>query len=774
MTKSNYDWQPVAKHDTKLVNDISNQCELPEVLANLLVDRGCHSVEEAEEFLQPEKASIQEPDKLHDMDKAVKRIRQAVEQGQKITIYGDYDADGITSTSVMYECLEMIGADVHYFVPNRFKDGYGPNLEEYKRLIDEGTELIITVDNGVSGYDEVAYANEHGVDVVITDHHELPDKLPDAVAIVHPHYPGDEYPYADLSGVGVAFKVAWGLLEEPPIESLDLVAIGEIADVVSMKGENHVLVAAGLRQLRLGQRPGLHALVQLTQTDESHLTDQDIGFQLAPRLNALGRISDANKGVQLLTTLDEHEAQSLAQEVDQCNLRRQQLVAQVLTEARQQANDSTNKTAKTLLILGKNWHQGVLGIVASHLVEETGKPTIVASANEGESVAKGSGRSIEHFDMFQALDGHRDLMTSFGGHTMACGLSFELGQVKALRTALEAEAETQGLKLGVRSQRYYAGQVAASDLDVDFYNQVQRLAPFGPDNEEPVFELSSPQITDAKLIGKEHQHLKLRVQAGTSRQLDILAFNQAKLVSELSKVPSQMWVTIGINRWKGQENAQLMLVDSQTEIEDSNSVQWKDWRGKTLSPDEFQEDAVYVIFNERLLANVQGNVEWPVYSDQQVMASKIKGKNVIIVDCPPDISRFSALLLKLKEAGELRLQLSPVVKHPQIKLPDRQHFIKFFNLIREQGPLDLNNHFKDLCRYLWLQQEQVNFMITVFLELNFVTMKNGFLKLNDQLQQGSIKDTKTYRTQAAWQEVNRVLLQSPAQQLGQWITAHLH
>lgn len=774
MTKSSYEWQPVPNNDAELVKEISDQCQLPTILANLLVDRGCKSVEAAKEFLQPQEASIQEPNKLHDMDKAVQRIRQAVEQGEKITIYGDYDADGITSTSVMYENLASIGADVNYFIPNRFKDGYGPNLDEYKRLIDEGTQLIVTVDNGVSGYDEVAYAEEHGVDVVITDHHKLPDKLPNAVAIVHPRYPGDEYPYADLSGVGVAFKVAWGLLEDVPVESLDLVAIGEIADVVSMKGENHALVAAGLQQLRRGQRPGLHALVQLTQAEEDHLTDQDIGFQLAPRLNALGRISDANQGVQLLTTLDEDEARNLAQKVDQCNQQRQQLVAKVLTEARQQADESANQAAKTLLIVGHGWHQGVLGIVASHLVEETGKPTIVASVNDGEKVAKGSGRSVEHFDMFTALNNHRDLMTSFGGHTMACGLSFEEDQVSAIRTALENAADEQGLQLGVRSKKYYAGQLTAADLNVDFYRQVQRLAPFGPDNEQPVFELASPVVTDAKLIGKNHQHLKLSVQAGDNDQIDVLAFNKAQLVSELSSSPAQMWVTIDINRWQGQEKAQLMLIDSQTQADQLANIHVKDWRQKPITADEFQYDAVYIIFNQKLLANVQGNIDRPVYSDQEVLASQVVNKNVVVVDCPPDLSRLAALLPKLAKTAELRLQLSPVVKHPEMKVPDRQHFIKLFNLIREQGPLDLNQHFQDLCRYLWLEETQVNFMIAVFLELNFVTMKTGFLKLNDQLQQGNIKETKIYRSQAAWQEVNRVLLHSPAQQFGQWITAHLH
>lgn len=767
MVNSRYEWQAIPQHDPKLVKSISEQFKLPEILANLLVDRGCDTLKKAENFLQPNDSEIQPPEKLHDMDKAVGRIRSAVEKGEKITIYGDYDADGITSTSLMYETLESIGANVDYFIPDRFKDGYGPNMAEYQKLVETGTQLIVTVDNGVSGYNEVAYAQEHGVDVVITDHHKLPEKLPEAVAIVHPRYPGDEYPYADLSGVGVAFKVAWGILDEPPVEELDLVAIGEIADVVSMKDENHVLVAAGLQQLRQGQRLGLHALLKLTNVDEDKLTDQDIGFQLAPRLNALGRIDDANKGVELLTTMDSQEADQLAKAVDDCNKERQGLVAQVLAEALKKVETINKAGQKTLLVVGENWHQGVLGIVASHLVEKTGKPTIVASVQKGESIAKGSGRSVDHFDLFAALDGHRDLMESFGGHTMACGLSFNVDKSEELSQVLEEAAEQQGLQPGQRSIQKYAGPLDLNKLSLDFYQQLQRLAPFGPDNEMPVFKLEHPAIAAVSRIGKNGQHAKLTLQ-DVNGQTELMAFNQADLAMKLQNSSAQMLVTVDVNRWRGQENVQLMLVDCQT-----SGTQFVDWRNRSITADEFNEPAVFVIFNQQLLENVVNNVSQAVYGDQAVTGELAQGKKIVIVDCPPNMQRFISLIRKLMTADEICLQMTPVVKHPNIAIPNRQSFVKLFQLIRQQGPLDLNSHYQDLIRYLWLKQEQVNLMIKVFLELNFVTIKNGFLMLNDHFQPGDIKNTKAYASQNAWQEINRVLLHSPFQQLCQWITAHL-
>lgn len=767
MLQAKYRWQKTTTNNQALVEQIASQCQLPPVLAKLLVARGCKDLKQAQLFLKPQLAQIKQPHYLHDMDKAVARLKQAVADGEQITIYGDYDADGMTSTTVMYEALESLGAQVNYFIPNRFKDGYGPNQDEYQRLIDNGTQLIVTVDNGVTGKDEVAYAKSRGVDVVITDHHKMPADLPDSAAIVHPQYPGAEYSYADLSGVGVAFKVAWALLEEFPTEMLDLVAIGEIADVVALSGENHALVYFGLQQLRAGMRPGIHALAALANIDEAHLTDQDIGFQIAPRLNALGRIADANDGVKLLTTLDEDQAAQLARQVDDCNNQRQELVKQIYQEALAKAQAPDNLRKHTLLIVGHGWHQGVLGIVASRLVEATGKPTIVASVDPGQLIAKGSGRSVEGFDIFAALTDHRDLMTAFGGHAMACGLSFNIVKLPQLAKELEKGAQIQGVDLTKKPQVNYAGTLTTDQLTKDLYQQIQRLAPFGPDNEEPQFCVQRPVIERAQLIGKDKQHLKLRLRSKNGG-IDLLAFNQAELVSALATTPVDMLVKLNLNRWHGQENAQLMIVDCHFE-----GPALVDNRQQPVTAQSFAKQMSYLIFDPKLRQNVQGHANGPVLSPEQAIGTSLHNHALAIVDMPQSLQELTAVLGQLKDVTEIHLDFWQFKAQPVFQIPDRQQFVAFYQLLRKIRTINLNQQAQQVINSLKIDQNQLIFMIRVFLELRFVTMKNGFLQISDHVEAGDLKQTRQYRQAEEWQKVVTVLIKSSSAQLGDWIRKHL-
>ena len=767
MLQAKYRWQKTTTDNQELVEQIANQCQLPPVLAKLLVKRGCKDLKAAQLFLKPQLQQIKEPHYLHDMDKAVARIKQAIADGQQITIYGDYDADGMTSTTVMYEALESLGAKVNYFIPNRFKDGYGPNQDEYQRLIDNGTELIVTVDNGVTGKDEVAYAKSRGVDVVITDHHKMPDVLPDAVAIVHPQYPGAEYPYADLSGVGVAFKLAWALLEEFPTEMLDLVAIGEIADVVSLAGENHALVYFGLQQLRGGMRPGIHSLIKLANIDEAHITDQDVGFQIAPRLNALGRIADANDGVKLLSTLDEGQADELAQEIDQCNNQRQALVQQIYDEALKKAQAPDNLRKQTLLIVGHGWHQGVLGIVASRLVETTGKPTIVASVDPGQLIAKGSGRSIDGFDIFAALTDHRDLMTAFGGHAMACGLSFNIVKLPQLSKALEAGVKAQNVDLSQKPCVHYADTLTTDQLTKELYQQIQRLAPFGPDNEEPEFVITHPVVEKSQLIGKDKQHLKLRL-ASSNGGIDLLAFNQAELITAMPTTPFNLLVKLNINRWRGQENVQLMLVDCHFD-----GPALVDSRRQAVTAASFQKRMNYLIFNSQLRQNVQGHANGAVLGPDQLDGARLAGSAISLVDVPQSLAQLTNVLSQLKGVPEIHLGFRQFKAQPLIQIPDRQQFIAFYQLLRQTRTINLNQQAQTLINTLKIDQNQLIFMIRVFLELRFVTMKNGFLKISDHVEAGDLKHTHQYRQAEEWQKVVTVLAKSSSAQLGDWIRQHL-
>src|SRR5699024_1814506 len=377
---------------------------------------------------------------MHDMQKAVERLQIAIENGESILVYGDYDADGITSTSVIVETLEMLGANVSYYLPNRFKDGYGPNVDVYRQKIEEGIELILTVDNGVAGHEAIDYANQQGIDVIVTDHHELPEQLPDAFAIVHPRHPEGNYPFGELAGVGVAFKLACALIEEVPYELLELVAIGTVADMVSLTDENRIFVRLGLEMMKQTQRIGLKTLMEVSEVNPKELDEQTIGFALAPRLNALGRLDDPNPAVHLMLTFDEEEAYQLAKQIDLWNQKRKDLV----DEINSQTIEKINPDNYVHVIAGEDWHEGVLGIVAGKILKETGKPTIVLSINENNQ-AKGSGRSVDSFNLFESMGQVREIFEKFGGHHSAVGLTIKLENIAKLQDHLNQSALSQHL-----------------------------------------------------------------------------------------------------------------------------------------------------------------------------------------------------------------------------------------------------------------------------------------------------------------------------------------
>lgn len=767
MLETKYEWQRVANQDVDLVNNIQEQCQINAALANLLVARGFQSVHEVQLFLKPQLQQIQKPDRLHDMDKAVARITQAIKQGEQITVYGDYDADGMTATAVMFETLESLGAKVNYYIPDRFKDGYGPNQDAYQRLITGGTQLLVTVDNGVTGKKEVAFAHDQGVDVVITDHHSLPVELPNAVAIVHPQYPGDLYQYGDLSGVGVAFKVAWALLGEFPTELLDLVAIGEIADLVSMAKENHVLVKFGIQQLQAGLRPGIKALLKIAGVQEESLTSQDVSFKLAPRLNALGRIANGNEGVKLLTTVDEDAAEQLAKDVDQCNRQRQDLVEQITQEALQKAQAPDNLRRRTLLIVGHDWHQGVLGIVASRLVEKTGKPTIVASVNHGELVAKGSGRSVDGYDLFAALDPHRKLLTAFGGHVMACGMSFMITQVPAIAKVLEQAAEAQHLDANQKPRLMIAGTLQTDEITEKLYQQIQQLAPFGPDNEEPIFEITDPIITSKRQMGKNNEHLKFTLK-GTRQSLDVLAFGKGSNVDFFSPgVHLKLVGKVAVNSWQGRTTPQLLLEDQK--IEGSVVI---DARVKKLQPTMFTENAAYVVFNPVIRKNIAGHVNGRIIDVEHPELGNYD--KLVFVDVPQSIAQMDQVLQNSQAVREVKLYLFDASQSAAVAIPHRPIFVNFYQIIRQHRQIDLNQQAEALCQYLRITGDQLILMIKVFLELRFVTIKNGLLKISANPQKGNLEKTRVYQEYAARWQVQKILLKGSTKELTRWVQKELH
>ncbi|MCK8617231.1 single-stranded-DNA-specific exonuclease RecJ [Fructobacillus sp. M158] len=560
-------WQVMAQPDAAASQRLQNDLGLGPVTAGFLVQKGLKTVKEAQAFLNPSFEQLHDPADFYQMTEAVERIQEAVFSGETILVYGDYDVDGLTSTTIMTEALLSLGADVHPYVPNRFTDGYGPNQATYARLIDEtGATLIITVDNGVSGKAAIDWAKGQGVDVVVTDHHALPDELPDAVAVIHPRHPEGHYPFGDLSGAGVAFKVAQAVLQDGmpaesltdlPTEFFDLVAMGAIADVVSLTDENRAFVTWGLKEIEKNPRPGLQALLKSAkQPKDAAVLSETVGFKIAPRLNAIGRLGDASLGLDLLKTKDEAEAKSLAKQIEELNNQRRELADRVFDEAKKQALSAEMAAAPVLLIAGEDWHQGILGIVAARLTAVVAKPVVVMTHVDGQY--KGSGRSYGDFDLHAFMADFQEDYESFGGHAGALGIAIAEEKLVQVR----AELREAGGKLAFEEAPLAVNLVMdPAMLTKDFYDQLAVLEPFGEGNAQPVIGLKDVPLKEAKALGSEKKHLKLLFNGGRG-PVEALAFNQPELVlaAEGSK-QATMAGTVGVNHFAGRTRLQLMLED---------------------------------------------------------------------------------------------------------------------------------------------------------------------------------------------------------------------
>ena len=443
MLKPKTRWN-VQSADEEKVAALANELHITPLVATLLVNRGLDTIESARSFLFVKNQTFHDPYLLKDMDKAVNRIKEAIRRKEKIRIFGDYDADGVTSTTVMVTTLTKMGADVDFYIPNRFTEGYGPNPGAFRLAADQGVKVLISVDTGIAALEEARLARELGMDYILTDHHEPGPELPEAYAIIHPKIENNPYPFKDLAGVGVAFKLAHALLGELPEDLLEIAAIGTIADLVPLNGENRLIAAQGIEHLRQTNRPGLVALMKVSNIQQDVLDEESIGFAMAPRINAVGRLGDADPAVDLLMSPSLEEALELASEINEINKERQAMVAAMAEEAFREVEDKYPLDANGVLIIGREgWNSGVVGIVASKLVERFYRPAIVLSFDSEKGLAKGSARSIDGFDLFANLSTCRELLPHFGGHPMAAGMTLKIEDVPELRARMNKLALEQ-------------------------------------------------------------------------------------------------------------------------------------------------------------------------------------------------------------------------------------------------------------------------------------------------------------------------------------------
>jgi single-stranded-DNA-specific exonuclease len=531
-----------------------------ETVKKILKKRG---IADEQAFLDPKyDATKHDPFLLTDMDKAVSRIAQAVEGKEKAVIYGDYDVDGISATAILADALPKFGLAVQTYTPDRFSEGYGLNMEAVEKIAKSGVDLIIAVDCGSLSVDEVAEANKLGVDVVITDHHAIGDKLPEAVAVINPHRKYSKYPFADLCGAGVAFKLVQalqtrldGLPDGQEKWLLDLVALGTVCDIVPLLDENRNNVYWGLEVLKKTRRLGLRALIAVANTRPSEISARTIGFVLGPRLNAAGRLETAKQALEVLATTNNVRALELAQRLDKLNFERRSEQDRIFAEVVAKLASVGDAGRGVIVVDGEGWNEGVIGIVASKLMERYRRPTFVVAVNGDD--AKGSGRSFGDFNLARAIEATRQHLVKGGGHAAAGGVSLKTKQIEAWRQALDSHYIEQKLS---NQEKFLLSQEdillnTLSKIELDLAQELAALEPFGIGNERPVFRLSNMSADYVDRIGKDKNHLKLTLNDGEKR-LKFLAFSPPDewFVEPGSKVDA--WVNLEINEWNGVQSVE--------------------------------------------------------------------------------------------------------------------------------------------------------------------------------------------------------------------------
>ncbi len=557
-----------------LEKEISSALNLWRPLSVLLIARGIKDIVHARAFLQPHLKDLHEPELLPGIERAVERINHAIYRGEKIVIYGDYDADGITATVLLQKVLALSGTKADFYLPHRIEEGYGLNIEALGKIRSAGTDLIITVDCGTTAIEEVKFAKSVGLDLIITDHHEPLEDVPKASAVVNPKLADSTYPFQSLAGVGVAFKLAWALarrlspkarvsreFKEFLLDAVGLVALGTISDVVPLLGENRTLARAGLEKLQQSQSKGLQALIKVAGLSGKEITSRDVAFRLGPRLNAAGRMSTAHQCVELLMTDSEERAEELARLLEENNRLRQKTQSEILTEVQQKIEKEIDIEQVYGLVLEGNWHRGVLGIVAGKIAEEYNRPVVLLSA-VGDRV-QGSSRSIPAVHMMEVFSDCRKFLVKFGGHSQAAGLEIARGRVEEFRTAFNEAVKRRVTLKELEPYLEVDAELTLKEISVERVNQLNLLEPTGEGNSPPLFLARGLQIAgEPRRVGSHLQHLIFYARQGNTA-LKALIFGKEEMIRRIEERPGRFDLAFGVrtDTWGGTEEVELIVED---------------------------------------------------------------------------------------------------------------------------------------------------------------------------------------------------------------------
>ncbi len=643
------EWEVAQSHE-KWEKFLCDKFHISPLLARLLVNRGADSVEKVEQFLMPDKIPLGDPYVMLDMDKAVEELVKIRKNGETLVIYGDYDVDGVTGTALYYLVLSKWGWNVDYHIPSRLDDGYGLNKDAIRDLHEKGIKRLMTVDCGITSVEETTFANSLGFEMIVTDHHEAKEVIPPAAAIIDPKRPGDRYPFKDFSGVGVAYKVLQALQkrivnDDDLEEYLDIVALGTVADIVPILEENRYFVYKGMKLLSEKKRVGIAKLMELSNVDSNSIKAHDIGFKIAPKINAVGRIDSAYAALKLILEEDPNKAYSFAKKLVDKNRERQFIENKIYQQALAQLDTMKDLEERRILVLaGEKWHPGVIGIVASRILSIYHKPTLMISI-EG-NVARGSARSIEGVNIVQILKKAEDLLEEYGGHKMAAGFSLKTELIPKLDKRLQEIMKSYDPDT-LTSVVNVDAKMSLNDVKKPLFSDIEKLRPYGSGNPEPVFEFEDLNVERIKNVGKLGKHVNLTLRQGQNR-LDAIGFGFSHLFNDViyTRDVTKLDVIANVwkNSWNGRTNFQLNIVDV-------NVKQNSDIKGKAYVRTIVKKRKFSKVLSGDLSALVIGD---PYAEGKMILEALIdKSKRLVVVTPSNSALRdlYNSLIFDMKGLG---------------------------------------------------------------------------------------------------------------------------
>lgn len=723
----------------------------------LLHERNIETEEEMNDFLKPKIELLHAPNLFSQMDEAVERIHQAIDSQEQIMIYGDYDADGVSSTTLLYETLLESHALVSFYIPNRFTEGYGLNNEALKQIYEDDYTLVITVDNGISSIKEANYAKEIGLDLIITDHHEIQTELPNAFAVIHPKLSPD-YPFKELAGVGVAFKLAEALLGYFPKHLLQYVALGTIADLVPLENENRILVYHGLKQLSQNPNIGLKALIELTQIN-GLITEEHIGFQIGPRINAVGRLQSAHLAVDLLLSETETEAIQLSEKIEELNKERQAIVNEIVKEAEIRVNPKTG----VIILYDENWHEGVLGIAASRLVNTFDRPVILLKYDKETQMLKGSARSIPAFDLFKNGMQMRELFIQFGGHSQAAGMTFEYSNLENIQSQFNTMIFQQLKPSDFKAEINITQSIELDELSKELVENIQLLAPFGMKNPKPVFHIKG-KPNQIRQIGSEKNHLKIQYQTGKN-QIDVIAFRFGELYNFITHQANLEVVgELSINEWNGNRTVQIIANDMAV-----NERQVFDYRGKkartNLIPYFNHYKSIVLLKSDTDDTEVPNHVIKTTYQTYDSIQDKV---DLLIISDMPQEEDDLINLLKQIQTDSILVNYD-LFEDKLNRIPNREDFKQLYAYVLKAKSVDMKQNINLISKQFNWTRDQIIFMVLVFIELEFLFSDNSILTINPESKKKDLKEAKHYQKELKKDHIESVMYYSGLEDLTDYL-----